>query len=330
LNVLSSPRSRLKNAASADSIDEPTITTTERVVMLIGTVTPILALLTAIVLMWGHYVTALDIALLIGMYSFTIFGISVGFHRQLTHRAFRTGPVIRFILASAGSMAMQGSVIQWVSVHRRHHQESDREGDPHSPHNFGGGFSGLLRGMWHSHMGWLYLPDPPDLARSVGDLLADPVICFVDKCSWPLIFLGMVIPGAIAGAITHTWAGALGGFLWGGIVRIGLLHHCTFSINSICHIWGTRPFRNADHSRNNVIFGVLSFGEGWHNNHHAFPTSARHGLRWYQLDLGWWLIRSLQFLGLAWDVRRPSESDINVKRRKTEVAAPVAAPQAVS
>jgi stearoyl-CoA desaturase (delta-9 desaturase) len=291
--------------------------------MLAGTTIPLFAVLFAIWLMWGKGIDALDLGLMVGMYAFTILGISVGFHRQLTHRAFKSGPIIRFILAAAGSMAMQGSVIQWCAVHRRHHQESDREGDPHSPHNFGGGIGGLLRGMWHSHMGWLYLPDPPDLGRSVSDLIADPVIAFADRMSWPLIFSGMLIPAIIGGLVKGTWEGAFAGFLWGGLVRVFLLHHATFSINSICHIWGTRPFRCADHSRNNAIFGVLSFGEGWHNNHHAFPTSAKHGLRWYQLDLGYWLIWPLSLCGLVWDVRRPSESDVNVKLRSRAQDAPV-------
>jgi stearoyl-CoA desaturase (Delta-9 desaturase) len=325
LNVLSSPRTQVArdghDGSPDDSAAEPVVTPLERIVMFSGTTLPFVGLCLAIYLAWGKGVNALDITLMLGMYAFTILGISVGFHRQLTHRAFKTGPVIKFILAAGGSMAMQGTVIQWCAVHRRHHQESDREGDPHSPHNFGHSLTGMIRGMWHSHMGWLYEPDPPDLARSVGDLIDDPVIAFVDKMSWPLIFCGMLVPALIAGAITRTWEGAFFGFLWGGLVRVFLLHHTTFSINSICHIWGTRPFRNADQSRNNVIFGVLSFGEGWHNNHHAFPTSARHGLRWYQLDLGWWLIWALQKTGLAWDVRRPSISDINVKLRKAPVVA---------
>jgi stearoyl-CoA desaturase (delta-9 desaturase) len=221
-----------------------------------------------------------------------------------------------------GSMSLQGPVLEWCAIHRRHHQESDREGDPHSPHQFGPGFVGMLKGMWHSHLGWLFQPDAVDLKRSVNDLLEDRAVCLADSMFWVFVILGLVVPAAIGYAVHHTLAGAFAGLLWGGLVRIFVMHHATFAINSVCHIWGTRPFKVTDHSRNNPIFGLVSFGEGWHNNHHAFPTSARHGLKWWQIDISWIFIRGLCLVGLAWEPRVPSAQAIESRKRHAPTREP--------
>jgi stearoyl-CoA desaturase (Delta-9 desaturase) len=320
LRILSSPHTREPSEAALGIAHEMSFA--DKALMLAGVGLPPIGLIVAIVLLWGHGVGWLQLGLLFGMYGVTVIGITVGYHRLLTHRAFETTAPIRFLLAAAGSMANQGQVIQWCAVHRRHHQASDREGDPHSPHLFGSGIVGLLRGMWHSHMGWLFEADPVGIERSVRDLVEDRAICFIDRTFMGWVVLGLIIPGAIGFAVLHTWSGAFSCLLWGGLVRMFLMHHATFSINSVCHIWGTRPFQSTDESRNNPIFGIVSFGEGWHNNHHAFPTSARHGLRWWQLDISWLFIRTLEITGLAWHVRVPSESAQAAKVRGATNAAP--------
>jgi stearoyl-CoA desaturase (delta-9 desaturase) len=284
---------------------------------------PFLGLIAAIVLMWGRGVGWLDLGLLLGCYTIAALGVTVGFHRMFTHRALRAGPVVRLIFALAGSSSVQGPVLQWCAVHRRHHQHSDRPGDPHSPHLHGPGLSGVLRGMWHAHLGWLFLPEPADLARSVPDLIADPVLAFVDRFFWLWVLIGWVAPGIVAGLILHSWGAALGGLLWGGLVRTFIHHHITWSINSVCHVWGTRPFVVADQSRNNVLFGLLAFGEGWHNNHHAFPTSARHGLRWWQIDGSWWVILALRRLGAVREVRVPAAKAIAARLAQANPDEPV-------
>jgi stearoyl-CoA desaturase (delta-9 desaturase) len=287
----------------------------EQLAMLFGVGVPFLGLIAAIGLAWGRGVGWVDLLLLLGFYCFTILGVTIGFHRMFTHRALSSGPVARFVLAVAGSMSGQGSVLEWCAIHREHHKHSDREGDPHSPHLHDGGFVGMLQGMMHAHFGWLFSHnDEPDNSV-VADLLADPVLRLVDRLFWLWMPLGWLLPAVIAGLIFHTWTAALGGLIWGGLVRQFLLHHVTWSINSVCHIWGRRTFATPDHSRNNAVFGVLAFGEGWHNNHHAFPTSARHGLRWWQLDITYWLICGMKAVGIVWDVRVPTAAAIEAKRQ---------------
>ena len=299
--------------------------------MAFGVSFPFLGLIAAIVLFWGHGVSWLDLGLLLGMYSFCALGVTLGFHRMFTHRALQCGPVLRFIVAVAGSTSVQGPLLQWCAVHRRHHQHSDRAGDPHSPHLHGPGVAGVLQGMWHAHLGWLFAPEPPDLGRSIPDLLGDPVLVFVDRFFWLWVVLGWALPGVFAGLLMHSWVAALEGFLWGGLVRTFVHHHITWSINSVCHVWGTRPFAVPDQSRNNALFGLLAFGEGWHNNHHAFPTSARQGLRWWQIDLTWWCILLLRGLGLVRNIRVPAARAIAVRRQpKAEVDEPSEAPQVAS
>ncbi|MHC5001893.1 MAG: acyl-CoA desaturase [Planctomycetota bacterium] len=298
-----------------------------RVINIAAVTIPFVGLVLAVVLLWGVAFNWIYLALLGGMYLATAAGITIGYHRLFTHRSFRTPRPMAAILAALGSMAVEGPVLQWVATHRRHHQHSDADGDPHSPHTHGSGFWATIRGMWHAHMGWLlstrtFVPtrdrasrSAPGLARYVRDLRKDPLLRWMNSAFPYWVLLGLLIPAALGGLITMTWTGALLGFIWGGLVRVFLVHHVTWSINSVCHIWGTRPFHCHDESRNNAIFGVLALGEGWHNNHHAFPTSARHGLRWWQLDLSYLIIRGMGLVGLASEIRVPSRERIASKLR---------------
>lgn len=281
-------------------------------------VIPFLGLIAAIVTLWGYGFGWLYLGLLVVGYILTGLGITVGFHRLATHKAFETGPVMKVVWTGLGSMAAQGPVVRWAAIHRRHHQHSDRHDDPHSPHTSGDGLKGLFKGIVHSHLGWLLRGESGQEARYAPDLLADPVIRKSSNLFFVWVALGLLIPTVIAGVATQSWVGAFLGFLWGGLVRVFLVHHVTWSINSVCHLWGSRPFRHADHSRNNLIFGILAFGEGWHNNHHAFPSSARHGLGWWQLDTSYLVIRTMSMLGLARKVRVPTRERIEAKRRGLE------------
>jgi stearoyl-CoA desaturase (delta-9 desaturase) len=218
------------------------------------------------------------------------------------------------ILGVTGSMAVEGNILWWVAMHRRHHQHADHDDDPHSPHLHGEGFTGMLSGLWHSHIGWLFAPMPVDLDRYVGDLRRDPVVYTISRWFPAFVALGLVIPAVAGGLATQSWNGALLGFIWGGLVRTFFVHHVTWSINSVCHFWGAQPFKGDDHSRNNPLFGLLGMGEGWHNNHHAFPTSARHGLWWWQFDSTYLLIRLMEKLGLVWRVKVPTREAIEAKR----------------
>ena len=278
-----------------------------RLANLAGVVLPFAGLVAAAALLWGWGFGWVELGLLLGMYVLTALGITVGFHRLFTHRAFQTSRVVQFVLAALGSMAAQGPLLKWVAVHRRHHQHSDRPEDPHSPHGHGRGLFGLLRGLWHAHVGWLFRPEPVDLDRYAGDLRRDTPLRVASALFPVWLAVGLVLPAVLGGLLTGTWAGVLLGLLWGGLARIFLVHHVTWSVNSVCHLWGGQPYPDGDQSRNNVVFGVLALGEGWHNNHHAFPTSARHGLRWWQLDLSYLFIRSLALLRLAWDIRLPGK-----------------------
>ncbi len=285
-----------------------------RILTLLAVVLPPLGLLAAAILIWGRGFSWTPLALLVGMYLLTAVGVTVGFHRLFTHRSFETTRAIRFILAVLGSMAMEGPVLKWVAMHRRHHQHSDDPQDPHSPHNHGSGVLGMIAGAWHAHLGWIFDRDPQGLSRYTLDLEQDPVVRSVSKMWLVWSLVGLLLPTALGGAITLSWMGALLGFIWGGLARVFLVHHVTWSINSVCHLWGSRPFNSHDESRNNLMFGVIGLGEGWHNNHHAFPTSARHGLRWWQFDASYWFIKCLELFGLAWKVRVPAAAAIAAKR----------------
>jgi stearoyl-CoA desaturase (delta-9 desaturase) len=248
------------------------------------------------------------------MYVLTAIGVSVGFHRLFTHDSFRTVPLVRYALGVAGSMADQGRLLEWVAFHRIHHRFADREGDPHSPYFPRMGIFPRFRGFLHSHVAWLFDDNPVDLSTNVRDLMSDHGLVLINRLYYLWVFLGLLIPGVMSWFLNRTLRGFLFGALCGGFVRLFALHHITWSINSVCHIWGSRPFSTPDHSTNNPILALVGVGEGWHNNHHAFPYSASHGLHWWQLDLSYSFIALLEAVGLASDVKIPTKDQINGKR----------------
>jgi len=255
---------------------------------------------------WGGALHWQDLVVLVVTYQVVGLGVTVGFHRLLTHRSFKTRRGLRAAFGALGSAAAEGPVIEWVATHRKHHQYSDAEGDPHSPHiGHGTGWSGALRGLFHAHIGWVFRDaSVADERRYAKDLLADPAIRFVDRTFVLWVALGLAFPFGLGVALTGSVVGGLTGLLWGGAARIFLLHHATFSINSLCHFFGKRPFETGDESRNLAWLALPTAGEAWHNNHHAFPTSFRHGLERWQIDTSAAVIRSLELVGLAWDVVR--------------------------
>lgn len=294
----------------------------QRVAMLVITIVPLAGLVYAIQRLWGTGISPVDASLLAGFYAFSGLGITVGFHRLFTHRSFRASRGLRRLLAVAGSFAIEGSVIDWVAAHRRHHAYSDAVGDPHSPHvDASGGTIGMLRGLWYAHLGWLFSSDATVKSEWAPDLLDDPVVRRVsDNFGW-FVLASFTAPAVLGGLITWSWMGAFTGFIWGGLVRIFVIHHVTWSINSICHVFGTRPFDSHDEARNNVAMALIGFGEGWHNAHHAFPASARHGLRWWELDISYIVIRGLAMLRLARDIKVPSPAQIARKLRENRLGA---------
>ena len=292
--------------------DVPSLRATPAVkaITLAAVLIPFLGVVAAIVLTWDWGIHGPELAILGAMYVATGLGVTLGFHRLFTHRAFETVRPIKFLLGVLGSMSMQGPLLRWAAMHRRHHQHSDGAEDPHSPHGFGGGVRGTLTGLWHAHVGWMFADQPPNLGRYVRDLASDRVVQTVNRLFMLWVLLGLLIPAAIGALWVGTWRGALLGFIWGGLARIFLVHHATWSINSVCHIWGRRPFNCQDESRNNFLFGVLGMGEGWHNNHHAFPASARHGFRWWEFDASYIVIQLLRLFGLAWRIRLPAHKNL--------------------
>jgi stearoyl-CoA desaturase (delta-9 desaturase) len=257
----------------------------------------------AVWMLWGGVVGPIEISLLVVMYVATVIGIETGFHRHFSHAAFSAPSAVRVALAIAGSMASEGPVISWVAIHRRHHKFSDQPGDPHSPHLHGTGITSILRGLFHAHVGWLFRPEETDWRQYVPDLLRDRSIFNANARYGYWVLLGLAIPTVAGGVLHRSWRGAALGLLWGGLVRVFLVHHATWSVNSICHWVGSRPFTTRDRSTNNVWLALISMGGSWHHNHHAFPNSARTGFRWWQMDLSWWLIRALAGVGLASNLR---------------------------
>ncbi|MGW5642522.1 acyl-CoA desaturase [Saccharopolyspora sp. NPDC003752] len=267
---------------------------------------PFLALVAAVPLAWGWGLRWWDALLAAGWYVFTILGVTVGYHRYFTHGAFRAKRWLRIALAVAGSMAVQGPILHWVADHRRHHAFADREGDPHSPWAFGTSPAALARGFWHAHMGWIFERDLTNQRRFAPDLLADPDIRLVHRLFGPLTVATFALPALCGGVITGTWWGAATAFFWAGLVRVALLHHVTWSVNSICHLVGDRPFRSRDKAANFWPLAVLSMGESWHNLHHADPTCARHGVRRGEIDISARVIWIFERLGWVSHVRWPT------------------------
>jgi stearoyl-CoA desaturase (Delta-9 desaturase) len=282
--------------------------TLDRIVTGLVTVVPFVALFVAGWQVWNQLLHWHDLVVFAIVYALTGLGVTVGFHRHLTHRSFETSRPVRGVLAALGSAAIEGPVISWVADHRKHHAFADEEGDPHSPHvGHGGGLRGTLRGLYHAHMGWLFIhTERGAKSRYAPDLLKDSVIRFVDRTFVLWAIMGLAVPFGLGVAIGGTIAAGLTGLLWGGAVRMFVIHHLTYSINSLCHVFGRRPFDTDDESRNLAWLAPLTFGEAWHNNHHAFPTSAVHGLGRWQLDPSAIVIRVLERLGLVWNVVRVS------------------------
>ena len=295
-------------APTADDVQPVNNETRDRIITGTVTVLPVLALGVVAWQLWNDALGWSDVAIFLFAYVSTALAITVGFHRHFTHRAFKCRRWVRGTLAIFGSAAIEGNIISWVADHRKHHAFSDEEGDPHSPHvGHGGGWTGALKGLWHAHVGWLFIhTQRGNRERYAPDLLADPLIRFVDRTFVLWVTVGLLVPfglGYLIGGSLHT---ALTGLLWGGLVRMLVVHHVTYSINSLCHFFGRRDYKTGDESRNLFWLAPFTFGESWHNNHHAFPTSYRHGLRAWQLDISAGVIWMLEKLGLAWDVVRIS------------------------
>lgn len=291
--------------------DPPEAPALHKLWMLASVVVPFAGFVAAIIGMWLHgWMGWLYLNMLLAGWLLTGLGITIGYHRLLSHQAFETYRWVRIFWMMMGALAAQKSPIEWCAVHRRHHALSDRPGDPHSPHRYGGGWRNAVKGFAYAHVGWLFTGYLPwtDQNHYVPDLLEDRTARWIQRyyeAFWiPLTF---ALPAAIGGVATQTWEGAWLGLLWGGLARVFLLDHITWSINSVAHLFGGRDYEVKDRSRNNVALALLGFGEGWHNNHHAFPASARQGLRWWQFDLSWIVIRAMQLLGLAWNVKLPGE-----------------------
>jgi stearoyl-CoA desaturase (delta-9 desaturase) len=284
------------------------MTRAEKVANLGAVVVPFLAVLTAIALLWNEVVGTADLVIAAVMYLLTAVGITVGFHRLLTHRSFQTSKRLEYIFAVLGSMAVQGPVISWVADHRKHHAHTDEEGDPHSPHvGHSGGVRGVLSGLWHAHSGWLMSTQGrADWKRYAPDLYEDPGMRTIARRFVPLVLASLVLPALAGYVVSGTLAGAATGLLWGGLVRIFFVHHITWSVNSVCHYFGTRRFNTADRSTNVFWLALPSLGESWHHNHHAFPRSAVHGLRKREVDPSALIIGGMERLGLAWNVVRIS------------------------
>jgi len=294
--------------AGRDDIQPVKHETMDRTICGLATVLPMLAVGLAAWYSWEGLLQPGDLIVFAVMYVATGLGITVGYHRHFTHRSFKAGGAVRAVLAILGSAAIEGPVISWVADHRKHHAFADQRGDPHSPHvDHGVGWAGALRGLLHAHIGWLFRHDQRGAhARYASDLLADPVTRFVDRTFVLWALGGLAAAFGLGVAVGGTVAAGLTGLLWGGFVRMFVLHHVTYSINSICHVFGRRSFDTRDESRNVFWLALPSFGEAWHNNHHAFPTSARHGLSRFEIDPSALVIRGLEACGLAWDVVRIS------------------------
>ena len=276
---------------------------------------PFLGSIAAFAFAFWFGISWIDIGLLVSLYVLTLTGITVGYHRLFSHCAFQAHPSVRVALAILGSMAFQGPLIYWASNHRRHHQYSDRGEDPHSPYCAGDRPLGHLHGLWHAQVGWMFSHEITNTFLFAKDLIQDAPIAKVNQLYYPLLFLGLAISPIAGGLLSGSWMGALSGFLWGNCVRVMLTYHFTNAINSISHLYGTRPFKTREQSTNNLWIAIPTLGESWHNNHHAFPHSAIFGLKWWQIDFGGWVVRFLEALGLVWAVKHPSADAIAAKTK---------------
>ena len=276
---------------------------------------PFLGVVAASIIFRNRGIGWVEVSSLVVMYLLCMLGITVGFHRHFAHRSFSTSRAMRLVLGVCGSMAAQGPLLFWVSTHRRHHKFSDQPGDPHSPNLHGEGLWGMITGLWHSHIGWMFTVEQTDLVEFARDVFQDPAMFMIHRTYLWWVAAGLALPAVVCGLVTMSWTGALLGFVWGGLVRMFLVNHAAWCVGSISHVFGSRPFRTGDHSANNYLVAVLAFGEGLQNNHHAFSGAYAHAIRWWQPDLSAWVIQLMKTAGLAWDLKFPSERAIRDSRR---------------
>jgi len=276
---------------------------------------PFIALAVTVPLAWKYDLLSwVDVGLFIPFYLFTAIGVTVGFHRYLTHGAFKAKRWLRIVLTLAGTMAIEGAPIRWVADHRRHHQFAEEENDPHSPWRFGESVGGLTKGMIWAHTGWLFTRENTNARRFAPDLVADKDVRWFQKNFVFVMILSLGLPTLLGGLITMSWKGALTAYIWAGLVRIGFVHHITWAVNSVCHVMGERPFSTGDKATNVWWLAILSMGESWHNLHHADPTCARHGVDKGQIDISARVIWFFEKMGWAWNVRWPKADRLNAKR----------------
>ncbi|MBO0824360.1 MAG: acyl-CoA desaturase [Actinobacteria bacterium] len=288
--------------------------TAEKTLIAVMVAIPMLALVAAIPLAWGWGLGWRDVIIAVAFYYVSGLGIAMGFHRYFTHLSYKAKPGLRIALAIAGSLAIEGPILNWVADHRRHHKYSDREGDPHSPWRFGDDWKALTKGLVWAHIGWMFDGNRTSQEKFCPDLLADRKIRLISKGFGALLITSLLLPPLIGGLWGGTWQAALTAFFWGSLVRVAFLHHVTWSINSICHTFGKEEFEVRDKSRNVNWLAILSFGESWHNLHHADPTCARHGALRGQIDTAARLIWFAEKLGWAYDVRWPDEARLSAKQ----------------
>jgi stearoyl-CoA desaturase (delta-9 desaturase) len=311
----------VRGVAERATLGGDTQSRTEQVTLALFIAVPFLAVLAAVPVAWGGWLGWLDVAIAVGMYYFTLLGVTVGFHRLFTHKSFKPNRGVKVALAIAGSMAVQGPVVRWVADHRKHHKFSDRDGDPHSPWKYGNSVRGLTKGLFHAHMGWLFDEEQTPQRKYAPDLMNDQDLVRVSRLFWLWTLLSLSLPLVLGGLLTWSWQGALTAFFWGSLVRVALLHHVTWSINSICHAIGDRPFVSRDKSANVWWLAIPSGGESWHNLHHADPTCARHGVLRGQVDISARVIWVLEKLGWVYDVRWPVKSRIDARLVRNQPAA---------
>ena len=285
----------------------------EQVALALFILVPFLALVAAIPIAWGGWLGWTDVVIAVVMYAIGLHGITVGFHRLFTHKSFKPNRAVKIALAVAGSMAVQGPLVRWVADHRKHHKFSDRDGDPHSPWKYGTSVPALAKGLWHAHLGWLFDEEQTPQRKYAPDLMKDRDLVWISRNFWLFTLISLALPPVLGGLLTWSWQGALTAFFWGSLVRVALLHHVTWSINSICHTIGERPFVSRDKSANVWWLAIPSGGESWHNLHHADPTCARHGVLRGQVDSSARLIWLLEKAGWVDDVRWPVKERVESK-----------------
>ncbi len=309
---------QISDAVPHLTIVRPSELRRDHLILLISNGAPLIGTIFAIVLAVFYGISTAVLWICFAMFIVGMLGMEVGCHRLFSHRAFKTTDGVRVFLGIAACMATQGPVTSWVSNHRMHHAYTDRDGDTHSPHVYRDKQLGVIEGLWHAHFGWMFSPERAYRGRYARDLLSDPIIRKIDRFYFFWVGLGLIVPALAAGWLTSSLHGFWEGFLWGGLVRTCLVQQLTYGVNSICHYVGVRPYESNDKSTNNLSLSIVTLGASLHNNHHAFPRTAKNAFHWYQIDLSWWFIRGLQRCGLVWDVHVPSAAELE-KKLKIEI-----------